>query len=841
MPDRTIEIRKKRHFVVDNGFSGGLLLSGDLEGHKTGNLPNVDGPPLGTTLSPSGVLAALVSGPSYVTIPMFLGGTVTPTADIVNVAIPNPVNILTMAVDGLLTPSGDLVVSIDPATVRVLRSFTGAIGPAGGAVGTIVPSTVTVLRSVDGTIIPRATIVNVQGGPSNVTVTKSLTASVTPTGAPTNVVVPPPPTFFSKDVAGTITPTSVLATLKGGPSNVTVSIQFVANIVQSATLVTLKGGPSIVTVPKTVSGAVTQVGVVASSVQGPSNQVITQGVTGTIHPIASISSSVSSGPPSSTGALYTSMTQWDMSEFGLSPQWPAITGTTIVGTDTPADWKAIFDAMRARGMRGGPAILNAFSFSDPGPNNTLIFNFTKYKSLVNIIRDVPGIAGYISGGECAIFQVCDEPYHKKWGEPSTFTPALQKQCCQYVKSVLPGIKTWIRAPASRLGYQDATYLPPGGWAGSLNAGASQYTGPNREALQPPSTTDSPTHFFTYARDAMASMGLGCIYGINWVGGGDGSSGIPSTSDDTFMTAQEIRRAIDGAIAVPSTVQVTSNDWCYFWYDAHGSSLPASDQALILQNRSDYVAAFQYAKNAGLARGSTVQPPVYYTDTAPHAPVYPPPAIVVGATRRDALTDHKVYHLLDNARLQSAEYPALSSDNSCIYFVQGGAGMLGDVVWTTSSVQVGTVRSAFSLGFAGVVDGTIWDRNDARFLYYLSGQASLRIFRKNVDAATVVLKDVGADPSFVSMWGAQAGTVLGSGLHSSRSQERFVGIVGAGLGIFVWDRLTNSMWNWKSATVSKVVSRATIDDIGQYVKIHFSDNTWINLALGTAGVYTEIRP
>ncbi len=821
---------------------------------------------------PTGSVAGAASGPSLVTIPASVSGSITPTASVSN-ATTTPGIPITQSVDGTITPAGAPTSIIDPFTVVVLNSKSGSITPTGVLA---VQSNGTITKSIGGSIAPASSVARAVSGPSFVTVPKSVAGTINPHGAKTDVVVPPPITFFSQETAGTIAPASTLSKTVSGPSIVTIPKSVSGIIVPAGARSSTVSGPSFVTVPKAVGGSLVMTGALASLVQGPSfvtfpqavngtitphgaissgsfvtvtksiagtitpgasvarvvsgsSTVVPKSVGGTITPVASVIQFVSGGQISSD-PMYVSMGSWDLNEFDLPPAWKSISFTGIQPNDTPAEWKSIFDAMRARGMKGGPAIVGKSTIGDPDPNGGWDFNFTKYKALVDIIAAVSGIAGYISGGECDIFCIADEPQHALFN--GTFTPDLMKQCCQYIKSKLPGIKTWVRAPYEKI---SGTRLPTGGWAGTLDYSDAQYTGPLHGDSGMPKTA-TPLETYIQQRDALATIGVLPFCGGNWWNGGDGSSGIVAPEGTGFwtMTPVEIRACIDAA------VQITQAKYFMWWTNARNSSLGGAAQMYQLQQQSSYNNAFVYCRDTGMARGATNPVPTYFTGTAQQPASYPPPSITVGQAVRDSVFGHKVFHLLDNARLQDADHPALNSDNSTLYFVQGGAGMLGNVTWTVSAsqVQVGTVRSAFDTGFSGVVDGVIWDRNDRRFMYYLSGQASLRIFKKDITATTVVAKDIGIDPAFVALWGAQASTLIGSGLHSSRSQERFTGIVGAGLGIFVWDRLTAASWHWK-APAGKTVMRTTIDDIGQYVKIHFTDQTWVNLKLLTNGVYTQL--
>lgn len=828
-----IAIRKKSAIAAFLGHSGSIFPSGSIAIEKIPTAgPGVFALNLGGSIAPGSDLSTASGGPSYQTIEQSLDGAYTPSGAVGSVVIPGTVDVQTELLDGLISPVGSLDGLIDPATVKLLQTILGQLAPTGTTLAEIVPTIATILKSIAGGITPGGALATLQGGPSYETKLKTTTGTITPGGGPTNVVIPPPVTFFAQAVAGSVTPAGALSSVKGGPSIVTIPKLVAGGVAPTGAVAGAVSGPSYETKPKSVTGMLTPHGTLTTLKGGQDLSTVTKAVAGNLSPLGSVSSSVASGTPQSTNPMYGSFGDRIVSEFDLTPNWKSILFSQV--PSTVSGCVTTLDAMRARGMKGGFGAINPGSFGVKRADGTLDFSWSKYKAIIDMVASIPNIASYIADKTLEIFVCGDELQHPKWN--GTIPPDMRKQMFQYAKQTIGnGIKIATRMPYQQL---SGTQLPTGGWGGWLDFGWGQYVGPLHTS--PKGLT--PLQYYVQQRDGLAGLGVGLVCGANWWNGGDGSSGIQGPEGTSYwvMTPTEIIAAMNAAI------QMVDSDYFMYWTDAVGNNLGGTAQMLTLQQSKPYDDAFKYARDAGLARGATNQPPTYYTDTNQHAAPYPPPSIAVGGALRDAMTDHKVFHLLDDGRLQLAEYPALNSDNSMLYFIRGGAGMIGDVTWSvsTSVVQVGNIRGAFGTGPFGYVDSVIWDRGDRRFAYFISSTAPAILYRRNMaNGTSVVLKDFSTDPSFTAFWTA-AGMVPTAlsmyRIHASRSQERFVGVVlngSTGVGVEVWDRLTGQVWNWRAPT-GKTVFRTTIDDIGQYIKVFFTDQTWLIITLDVLGRYTQ---
>jgi hypothetical protein len=807
--------------TVLKSLVGGLGLGGLFEGHIDPATVVIT-KPVGSNLTMHGSVATVVSGPSIETIPKAVAGTITPAGVLTTDTSAPPGTVESQAVDGTITPAGDLATAVSgPSFVTVPQAVDGAITPTGLLTRLIDPSTVKILKDVAGTITPAGARSAIVSGPSFVTKTKNVLGAINPVGALTRLVIPPPVTFFSKDVAGMLTPTGTLSHLVSGPSFVTKPKSVAGILVPSSSLARVVSGPSIVTVPKTTAGTITPVGNINTQITN-NPAVLRKTVVGTITPSGARSATVIGGTPVGPNPLYVHMAAWEQAHLDLPPQFASVMFTAF--PTTTAGCASFLAAMRARGIKGG-FYVGGPAVGDKRPDGSFDFNMSKMQARIDTLAAVSGIASYISDETLAVLVVLDEFHHQKWN--GTIPPNVAKQSCAYAKLKLPGIKTALRMTFQNLTGSD---LPSGGWGTTLDYGWASYTGPFRSN----SAGMTATEFFNEQRVGLAAMSptVGIICGHNWWNGGDGSSGIEGPQTDetkTFWVAspQEIRNTCDAAIAIPQV------KWYGMWTNAMDSGIGGADVMLPIQNRADYQAAFLYVKNAGLARGATPASQ-YFTDqgffTAPN-----PPAIALGKGVRDSLTGHKVFRLVNGARIQDSEYPAFNYDNTLIYYIKAGVGYVADVFWNLPFSDVQVTNERVSVGVSpsptGQIDGFIWDRLEPKNAYYAALTTPARICQRSFALnTTTVIKNFSNDPGFVNFWSALG--ITGpriDGLHANRLQEVFCAIVrnnstSAPVGVVVWGRLTSFLWNYQSPA-GKTIKRVLMDDSGLYFSVQFTDGSW----------------
>jgi hypothetical protein len=123
-----------------------------------------------------------VSGPSFITVPKSVAGTITPVSTVTSDVSGG--NQFQINKQGVITPTGSVV-----------REVNG-------------PSFITVLKSVASSMAPSGALTKQVNGPSLITVPKSVAGSITPHGSETRVVLGI--VTIQKAVSGRITPTSLL-------------------------------------------------------------------------------------------------------------------------------------------------------------------------------------------------------------------------------------------------------------------------------------------------------------------------------------------------------------------------------------------------------------------------------------------------------------------------------------------------------------------------------------------------------------------------------------------------------------------------------------------------------
>lgn len=162
-------------------------------------------------------------------------------------------------------------------------------------------------------------------------------------------------------------------------------------------------------------------------------------------------------------------------------------------------------------------------------NSDGTFNLSKWKSRVYAYRNV-NLAQFVSSGTVIGHYMVDEPYCAAcWGGrqiPRSDIEAMAK----YSKSIWPSIPTGVRSSPTQLGTTAFTYLDFA-WA--------QYVGP----LHYPSFKQTPSQFRDTQVAAAKRLGLGLVFGMNYLDGGDGSSRIngtyakdPNLSDNVHCTS-----------------------------------------------------------------------------------------------------------------------------------------------------------------------------------------------------------------------------------------------------------------------------------------------------------------
>lgn len=161
------------------------------------------------------------------------------------------------------------------------------------------------------------------------------------------------------------------------------------------------------------------------------------------------------------------------------------------------------------------------------------FNLTKWKARVAQWKTV-NIAPYINSGTIIGHFLVDEPsWPGSWGGQA-IAPSVLEEMARYSKSIWPSMATTVRVTPSYLRGRTWNYLDFA-WA--------QWEGP----LHSPSTHLTPEQFRDQQIADAKAAGVGLMFGMNFLDGGDGSSHISGTYKLTTtknrwqMSATEVER------------------------------------------------------------------------------------------------------------------------------------------------------------------------------------------------------------------------------------------------------------------------------------------------------------
>jgi hypothetical protein len=162
-------------------------------------------------------------------------------------------------------------------------------------------------------------------------------------------------------------------------------------------------------------------------------------------------------------------------------------------------------------------------------NSDGTFNLTKWKYQVSKFKSV-NLAQFVTSGTLVGHYLVDEPYCAScWGGRQIPKSSIEAMA-QYSKGIWSSLPTGVRSSPTQLGSSAFTYLDFA-WA--------QYVGP----LHTPSYKQTPQQFRDIQVAAAKRLGLGLVFGMNYLDGGDGSSRIngtyakdPNLSDSIHCTS-----------------------------------------------------------------------------------------------------------------------------------------------------------------------------------------------------------------------------------------------------------------------------------------------------------------
>ncbi len=231
-------------------------------------------------------------------------------------------------------------------------------------------------------------------------------------------------------------------------------------------------------------------------------------------------------------------------------------GTEFTGgflTMTPSRIIGELEMVRAA---GGSVAINLVGKKETHQNPDETINLDMWKAAIDEYAGID-LSSYVADGTILAHYMTDEPKSRgSWGEEIIHNEVLDEMA-RYSKSLWPTMPTTLRVSPSKLARHAGGYdvpLPDWQWQ-YLDIGWAQY-----------SARFGSVADYTAVEIAEANrQGLGLIFGLNVIDGGDGSSGVPGVRSGKWsMSAQELRDyagtlvGSDGACAFLM--------WRYDWND-----------------------------------------------------------------------------------------------------------------------------------------------------------------------------------------------------------------------------------------------------------------------------------
>jgi hypothetical protein len=215
--------------------------------------------------------------------------------------------------------------------------------------------------------------------------------------------------------------------------------------------------------------------------------------------------------------------------FGLPPDEFRSPNTGALVPVSRSTVGHVLKAARAGKLR---LVLNLAGSGEHYRNSDGTFNLTVWKSRIDTYRDVD-FSPYVTEGLILAHFLMDEPYAPKtWGGQRVSRADIEEMA-RYSKSIWPTLPTAVRAPPGWLGLGDTTYH-------SLDIAWAQWAGPGQGG----GDWQTPEQFRDENVAEAKQVGLGLVFGLNYLNGGDGSSGIGGTAehpDHWQMSAAELVR------------------------------------------------------------------------------------------------------------------------------------------------------------------------------------------------------------------------------------------------------------------------------------------------------------
>jgi hypothetical protein len=191
-------------------------------------------------------------------------------------------------------------------------------------------------------------------------------------------------------------------------------------------------------------------------------------------------------------------------------------GAPHTGAVVPVSRSNVGSVLRAAQEGKLRLVLNLAGSGNRYRNPDGTFNLAAWKARIDTYRDVD-FAPYVTEGLILAHFLMDEPQaDNTWGGQEV-SRADVEEMARYSKSIWPTLPTAARAPPGWLGMGGTTYE-------SVDVAWAQWAGPRHGA----GTGRTPEEFRDENVARAKELGLGLIFGLNYLDGGDGSSGIRGT-------------------------------------------------------------------------------------------------------------------------------------------------------------------------------------------------------------------------------------------------------------------------------------------------------------------------
>jgi hypothetical protein len=204
-------------------------------------------------------------------------------------------------------------------------------------------------------------------------------------------------------------------------------------------------------------------------------------------------------------------------------------------------------------------------------NSNGTFNLTKWKNRVSAFRGV-ALGRYISNGALLGHYLVDEPQCLKCWGGQRITGSTLDEMARYSKSIWPSVPTTVRAAATLLPLRNYRYLDFA-WA--------QWVGPHI-----PSANQTPAQFRDRQIAASKARGLGLVFGMNYLSGGNGSSGRRGTATGRWeMSAREVKNVGVVLAQAPYACALISWQYSTTFISRSGMTTALSSVSSAARNRS----------------------------------------------------------------------------------------------------------------------------------------------------------------------------------------------------------------------------------------------------------------